>query len=120
MVKSFGPDLHFQNLLPLTSNTFSLTNITEKEVEEYIDKIDQNKSVGCDGISAKLLKNALFLEPLIPHLINKSFIDSKVPEIWKTAIVKALHKSGPKDVFSNYRPISILPTITKIFEKFIF
>ena len=42
------------------------------------------------------------------------------PEIWKVAYVRPLHKEGPRNVISNYRPISLLPKISLIFERIIF
>jgi len=55
----------------------------------------------------------------ITYLINKSLTVGVFPSILKTASVIPLHKSGPKSDPNNYQPISILPTISKIFEKHI-
>ena len=120
MVNSFGSLQAFDNLTPRSDNTFSLPTVSENKVKEIIEKFDERKSVGSDGISTKLLKRCLFLVPFITFIIEKSFKDSKAPELWKIAAVKALHKSGLKNIASNLRPISVLPSITKIMEKILF
>ena len=50
-------------------------------------------------------------------LINKSFSDGVFPRVWKCTKVIALFKDGDKSIKHNYRPISILPTISKIMER---
>ena len=77
-----------------------------------------NKAVGLDKISARLLKDAVdVITPSLTALFNLSFQTRTFPSIWKTAKVIPLFKKGDKQNASNYRPISILPTISKILEK---
>ena len=57
------------------------------------------------------------LSPSIAALINKSILTGKFPDKLKIAKVFPIHKSGSKSDPCNYRPISILPTISKIFER---
>lgn len=57
------------------------------------------------------------LTPVLTKVINQSINESIFPTALKTAIVKPIHKSGDKLQVSNYRPMSILPTISKVFEK---
>ena len=120
MVQAFGESYQFDDLSPKSDQTFSLPEVSEEAVKKIIENLDPKKSVGFDGLSAKLFKKCMFLLPFIVFLISKSFKDLKVPEIWKIGAVKALHKSGPKNILSNFRPISVLPTITKILEKLIY
>ena len=51
--------------------------------------------------------------------MNKSILSGEFPCSWKEAKVKLLLKSGAKDDVNNYRPISILPTISKLIENWI-
>ncbi len=57
------------------------------------------------------------LAPVISHLINFSFVHSVFPTAWKQAIVSPIFKSGDYCEVSNYRPISILPVVSKVAEK---
>ena len=57
------------------------------------------------------------IAPILTGLINKSFTDGVFPGVWKCAKVTALFKDGDKSLKDNYRPISILPTISKIIER---
>ena len=59
------------------------------------------------------------LSSSITFIINKIITSGIFQSIWKHAKVKPLYKSGAKDEHTNYRPISILPTLSKIIEKWI-
>ena len=52
-------------------------------------------------------------------IVNKSLITGKFPCSWKEAKVKPLFKTGAKDDKNKYRPISILPTVSKLIEKYL-
>ena len=87
---------------------------------KIITGMKPKRSTGYDGVSNKLLKqiSQQIIKPLT-HLINLSIDTNYVPPEWKTARIIPLYKSGPKDDCSNYRPISLLPTISKVVEKVI-
>lgn len=55
--------------------------------------------------------------PSIAQLINLSLATAEVPVVWKTAVISPIFKNGSKDVIANYRPISLLPLLSKILEK---
>ena len=77
-----------------------------------------NKAIGLDKISARLLKCAAHtIAPSITKLLNVSIRSGRFPELWKCSKITALFKSGDRTNASNYRPISILPTLSKILEK---
>ena len=77
-----------------------------------------NKAVGPDNISARLLRNAANeLAPPLRDIINLSFEKGRFPLSWKCAKVTALFKQGDKTDKDNYRPISILPTVSKVIER---
>ena len=57
------------------------------------------------------------LAPSITYLINKSITDGTVPALWKVARVTPLYKSEDKLLVENYRHISVLPVLSKIFGK---
>ena len=57
--------------------------------------------------------------PHVLHIVNSSIVSSTFPDTWKLATVVPLHKSGAKDERSNFRPISILPVLSKVCEKLV-
>ena len=85
---------------------------------KQLRSLKPNKAIGLYRISARLLKCASFLIcSSVTKLLNLSIHTSKFPEIWKCSKVTALFKSSYQTNASNYRPISILPTLSKILER---
>ena len=77
-----------------------------------------NKAIGLDKISTRLLKNSAHTIGLsVTKLLNLPIKTGKFPKLWKCSEITALFKSGDRTNASNYRPISILPTLSKILEK---
>jgi len=91
---------------------------TMDELQQIIRKIKKKKSCGVDEIPMVVVVDAF---PVLGDYYLKLFNLSlkKIPQIWKTALVKPLHKSGNKLDPANYRPISNLCSLEKIFEKLI-
>ena len=76
---------------------------------------------GHDGIASFYLKMALpVVGGSLCDLFNKSLFAGKFPEDWKIARIAPIFKSGARDDRSNYRPISVLPSMSRLFEKLIF
>lgn len=90
------------------------------EIIHTINKLKGKNSQGPDGISTKLVKMCVneIASPLT-YIINQSLSTGIVPNKMKTAKVIAIHKSGNDKIFNNYRPISLLPTFSKILEKIV-
>ena len=90
------------------------------QVSEFISGLNIAKTTALDGIGPRILKMANdILAPSIAALINKSIKTSTFPDILKMAKIYPIHKGGTKCGSANYRPISILPTVSNIFEKHI-
>ena len=94
---------------------------SEQEINRIIEKLPNKNSSGYDNISNILLKKLKFplLKPL-NIIFNKSISSGIFPEKMKLADVFPLHKGKEKFLPTNYRPISLLLTISKVFEKLIY
>ena len=69
-------------------------------------------------ISIKIVKlSSAYISPILSNIFNKSFLDGIFPQILRYAFVFPLHKGGPKLLLTNYRPISILPILSKILKQ---
>ena len=89
-----------------------------REVEEIVSSLNTNKAVGLDDINAKYLKiSATVISNDIADIINTSLCEQTFPDIWKAAKVIPLHRSGNKDAVDNYRPISILSSVSVLTER---
>lgn len=101
-------------------NSIYMCPTDEPEVEKLIKQLKSNKAPGLDNIGANTLKESVgYIVKPLTYLINKSLENGIFPESLKIAVIKPLHKSGDKRELSNYRPISLLSNISKIFEKII-
>ena len=91
------------------------------EIIKIVSSLDNNKSPGHDCIGNYLLKNIIsyVVDPLV-HIVNLSLTSGLVPSNMKIAKVIPIFKKGDKCDVSNYRPISLLTTISKILERIIY
>ena len=80
--------------------------------------LDSNAAPGWDGIPTGFLKQCRnFVVPWISQLANLCFNTGIFPSALKRSVITPVHKGGDRNVVSNYRPISVLPCISKILEK---
>ena len=119
------PDLHKLNQflsakLP-SDSVFNLPPISTSFVLEYLRNMDIRKASGQDCISPFFLKAAApAIAESISCLCNLSIASGTFPSQWKIAKISPLHKSGEITDINNFRPISLLPVLSKILEKHIF
>ena len=114
--KSFKYYLKNPNL-----NKFIANPTTSAEVESIIKDFDTSKAVGPNSIPPKILKIiAPFISEPLTIIINKSLLTGTYPEPLKTSKINPLHKKDSRLTISNYRPISLLSNLNKIFEKLMF
>ena len=99
------------------SNSIYLNEVDASEVHRTIKNF-KNKSTSDTRISAlKIANESYSFTTVLANIINKSFKEGVFPEQLKTAGVVPIHKEGSKTDVSNFRPISLLKTFSKIFEK---
>ena len=98
-----------------------LTPCNETEIKALINKLPNKSSSGHDNISNILLKEFLdyIIHPLT-HIFNLSIHQGVFPDSMKIADISPLFKSGSRCLLTNYRPIFLLPTISKLLEKLIY
>ena len=100
-----------------TNLKFSFSAVTAAKVKSIILSLPRTGSMGCDGISINMLK---YFADNIAHVIAKqlymSVQSNKFPSHWKTAYITPVCKKGNKVDVKNYRPITILLCLSKVFE----
>lgn len=109
---------HKKYLKNRVTESLLLSPVTDMEIEKLIDRLPNKTSSGVDHVSNVLLKKlkACVRLPLM-ILVNQSLMLGEFPDKLKIARVMALHKNGAKDCLDNYRPISLLPVISKVLER---
>ena len=100
----------------LVFNTF-LT----KEISSIIKSIKAKDTHGYDGIPTKILKiSSNYITSPLTYICNEIFLSGSFPDRLKFSVVKPVHKKGDKTNYTNYRPISLLISYSKVFEKAIY
>jgi len=100
------------------NNQIILESIPTTETLNLLEHLDTNKITSPDNLPSFVLKNLArhIAEPLT-SIFNKSIETGVFPERLKIAHINPIHKKGNRQDISNYRPISLLSHIAKIFEK---
>jgi len=95
--------------------------ITDSEVEDQIRLLDCNKAYGPDDISPHFLKHGgVALRQSLTRIFNQSLAIGKFPSMWKKSHVIPVHKKGDQSDVNNYRPISLISVVAKVFERIVF
>ena len=91
---------------------------TDHMVYDLIVNLDIHKSSGTDDVSARMLKaTADITTPTLTRLFIRT---GSFPDCWKTARIVPIPKKGSNTNPGNYRPVSILPILSKVFERIIY
>ena len=118
-------DFIFNNLKQLKVNSlldkskFSFSSVNKNDIMKHLKTISSNSSPGVSGISIQIFKHCSdVLLPIINLIFNNCIQTCQLPAEWKCAVVTPLYKNkGDKGDINNYRGISVLPPIAKLFEK---
>ena len=101
-------------------NSESVNFMTPERVEECLKNLKSKNCEGPDRLPLRILKDgAMALAKPLSVLFHKVYEKKEIPEQWKVSKVIPLHKKGKKEDINNYRPISNLCSITKVFERLI-
>ena len=105
----------------LTNHQLDTIDLDSKKILAIIRSVDVNKAHGWDDVSARMIKicDDSLVKPVL-NIFRCSFDSGKYPNNWKRGNLTPVHKKGDKNVIKNYRPVSLLPIMGKMFEKCIY
>lgn len=117
---SVNIDIDNLNIVPVTNGSLCNFSTSSIEILKLINQIPISRGSGIDEITAVFIKNCSEpLSELLCYLFNRCFLEGCYPSDWKNANVVPILKTGSKSDVANYRPISMLPIFSNIFEKII-
>ena len=106
---------------PLAEKSFFLFPCSDTEISNIISQLSSSRTVDGFGLSCNVLKKiGQFVSNPISHITNLSLSSGVFPHLFKVANVVPLFKKGDSSLISNYRPISLLPVISKVVEKVVY
>lgn len=114
-------NVHFETYLgEPVRQSFTFQKVSKEIILSTVNMLKGKKSSAEDNISTELMKEIVpyLLDPL-EYLYNLSLKSGFIPTDFKCAKIIPIFKSGEKCKFDNYRPISILPSFSKLLEKII-
>ena len=110
--------VEYLNIDQTIQNSFYFHPITSIEIFNIINSLEDKWSTDQLGLSSAILKRCKFnIVDILCTLFNRSIYEGIFPNSLKVATVIPLFKKGSRSKIENYRPISLLPVISKIFEK---
>ena len=119
--------------IPYKSNSFSsnqihspdrsymITPINAEHISKASSKFKSSHGHGLDNISSFFLKKGMPVSANgISQMLDLCLSLGKFPDIWKMARVTIIYEDGSRNEVSNYRPISVLPVVSRLFEKLVY
>ena len=109
------------NFTLYTDNRLSTVTFSQDHIGKIIHNLNPDKAHGHDNISIRTLKicHSSIYGPL-ERIFKEALSTGLFPSNWKKGNIVPIHKKGDKQILKNYRPVSLLPTYGKIFERLIF
>ena len=113
----FTPHKYLNNRI---IDSIYLNPVIEEEVVKIISKF-KDTAAGWDGIKPSIIKSIKdIIKAPLTHVCNISLITGVFPDELKQAYVVPIFKSGENSVFNNYRPVSVLPVLSKVLERLMY
>ena len=104
--------------IPRVTENFVFQKVSTNFVCKELTKLKLTKGTGLDGLTARLLKDAApVIAKSITYLVNLTTSTGVIPSEWKDVRVTPIFKSGARNDENNYRPILVLPLVSKIMER---
>lgn len=101
----------------LQADCLAAMPVTETEICEALRKMKAKKSCGHDGIPSFIVKGCgPILTPILRHIFNLCIQSGVFPTTWKHSIVAPIFKSGDPSLVVNYRPVSLICSLSKVLE----
>ena len=111
----------FQYFLTSHNKKMQLEELNFDEFEEAFKSLKRNKAAGFDDLSSSIIIDAYdSLKNILFHIFKVSIKQGIFPDCLKIAKITPIFKSGAKDDVNNYRPISILPVLSKVLERIMY
>lgn len=111
------PNIPFEFNVLENEQTIYLDMVTPIEIVEIAGKIKNKYSSGDDELPTTIMKESVgSIKEILAYIVNNSLKFGVFPDQLKLAMIIPIHKSGTKTIMENYRPISLLPSFSKIFE----
>ena len=109
---------HYRDIIQ--TDSFNLSTVSENTILNIFSNVNVSKAASLDNLSGRFLNDVVkVLAKPITDLCNLSITSGKFPDSFKITNVKPVYKKGSLPEASNYRPISLLPLISKVIEKVI-
>ena len=102
-------------------NVLNTTHVTTDDVKRILDSLQGNKAPGPDQVNNRVLSQiSAEISPTLCNLYNSCIDAETFPSSWKEAHVTAVFKKDDASLSTNYRPISLLNVLGKVFEKLLY
>ena len=113
-----------QKGIPINTYKYDISNdilngkIQMDDVEKALIKIKKGKASGIDGIPIECYSSDIkYFTPLLTTLFNTIFDSADYPKDWAQGLIYPVHKKGDKSDAQNYRKVSLIPSLAKVFES---